>query len=277
VFIFLFFSKSQSKLAPYILPIFPALAVLIGNWLARAANEYLPAVGRLGAAGPANRLRWGLRVYTFVCGLLAVALLAAVYRIGLIIRDPEQALALRPVAIALAVVLLLGGVMVPWLATVRGPRTALTAMVAATGLFYLGILWARPWIQKPGTKELAEMVNARVHPGDRVLHYFDFFHDFTFYAARTVDLVGGDETARRHEFSELEFVEDAAAVARDQLISETRFREIWTQPTRIFVVAKKRDVHQPRADGKTPLFADPTFHYHLLAETRDHYLFSNQP
>jgi len=33
VFVFLFFSKSQSKLPAYILPVFPALAVLIGRWL----------------------------------------------------------------------------------------------------------------------------------------------------------------------------------------------------------------------------------------------------
>ncbi len=37
VFIFLFFSKSDSKLASYILPIFPALALLIGERLARIA------------------------------------------------------------------------------------------------------------------------------------------------------------------------------------------------------------------------------------------------
>ena len=35
VFIFLFFTKSHSKLPAYILPIFPALAVLIGAWLAK--------------------------------------------------------------------------------------------------------------------------------------------------------------------------------------------------------------------------------------------------
>jgi 4-amino-4-deoxy-L-arabinose transferase-like glycosyltransferase len=37
VFIFLFFSKSDSKLASYILPIFPALALLIGEHLSRIA------------------------------------------------------------------------------------------------------------------------------------------------------------------------------------------------------------------------------------------------
>jgi hypothetical protein len=34
-------------------------------------------------------------------------------------------------------------------------------------------------------------------------------------------------------------------------------------------VARKRDVKE--------LFADPSFRYHLLGESPDHYLFSNQP
>ena len=41
VFIFLFFSKSDSKLVPYILPIFPALALLIGDRLTRISGKTL--------------------------------------------------------------------------------------------------------------------------------------------------------------------------------------------------------------------------------------------
>jgi 4-amino-4-deoxy-L-arabinose transferase-like glycosyltransferase len=41
VFIFVFFSKSDSKLVPYILPIFPALALLIGDLLSRMSGKTL--------------------------------------------------------------------------------------------------------------------------------------------------------------------------------------------------------------------------------------------
>jgi 4-amino-4-deoxy-L-arabinose transferase-like glycosyltransferase len=262
-FIFLFFSASSSKLPAYILPVFPALALLIGAWLANIAAD-------------SARLRSGFRVFSFVCGLLALALLVAVFRIG-IIRDQEQALELRPFAVALAVILIVGGVAASWLAMVRGARTGFTAMVATSVLFLAGVAWARPAIAKPGTKALALIVKAAARPGDRVMHYFDFFHDFTFYAGRTVELVAGDKNAAKLEFSELEFKEDPAAVARGQLMSETKFHEVWAQPVRIFLVAKKNDVRLPRADGKRPLLEDPTFHYHLLGETRDHYLISNQP
>jgi hypothetical protein len=94
-----------------------------------------------------------------------------------------------------------------------------------------------------------------------VVHYHDFFHDFTFYAGRTVDVVDGK--------GELEEEEDAVAEASGRFMHEADFRRLWTQPGRVYVVARKRDV--------TALFADPAFHKKLLDETPDHYLFSNQP
>ena len=265
-FIFFFFSVSKSKLPPYILPIFPALAVLIGTWLARAFAE-----------NAAARLRVGLGVFAFTNGLLAVALCVAVARPALVKLTPEHALALQLPAFAMAAALVLGGIFAPWLARTRGVRAALGGVVATAAVFLVALQFASPDINKPSTKPLALLVRAQAKPGDRVMHYFDFFHNFTFYAERTVELVGGGAAASRQEFSELEFIEDAAAVARGQLMTETKFRGIWAQPTRIFVVAKKRDVQQPRADGKPSLFLDPTFHYHLLGTTEDHYLFSNQP
>jgi 4-amino-4-deoxy-L-arabinose transferase-like glycosyltransferase len=255
-FVFLFFSKSQSKLPAYILPVFPALAVLIGTWLAGVARD------------AAARLRWSLRVYSFACGLLAAALLLAVLKPGLVLHDPAQALALRTPGLALAAVLLAGGMMAPVLARIGGATAAFATITATAVLFLAGLTFAVPDIYKPGTKELALAVKASAKPGDRVMHYFDFFHDFTFYAERTVDLVGAK--------GELELEEDAAARASGRFMDEKEFRRLWTQPGRIFVVAKKRDV-QKRGDGQPALFADPTFHYHLLELTRDHYLFSNQP
>jgi 4-amino-4-deoxy-L-arabinose transferase-like glycosyltransferase len=245
-------------LPAYILPVFPALAVLVGRWLANVIADPFGV----------RRLNWSLRLFSFLCGLLAAGLLVAVLRPGLIIRDPAQAAALRIPAMGLVTVLILGGVNVPIFARLRGSRAAFVGIALTAALFLGGMTFAVPDIYKPGTKELALLVKARVQPGDRVMHYFDFFHDFTFYAERTVDVVAAK--------GELELEEDAAARASGRFMNEAAFRKLWTQPGRIYVVAKKKDVER-RGDGQVPLFADPTFHYHLLAQTKDHYLFSNQP
>jgi 4-amino-4-deoxy-L-arabinose transferase-like glycosyltransferase len=63
VVIFLFFSVSDSKLPPYILPIFPALAWLIGDYLTRVS---------------ARTLRWQL-LFTFLLGALVTAGVAMKY------------------------------------------------------------------------------------------------------------------------------------------------------------------------------------------------------
>ena len=249
-FIFLFFTESQSKLPPYILPVFPALAVLIGAWLGQALR-----------ASDVARLRPGLRVFAFVCGFLAVAFCVVVLHPELVHLPLEQAVALKLPAFALAAVLLFGGLVAPWLAKTRGVRAGLLGLVATMGVFFMVLQFAAPDIPKPGTKALAQIVAARAQPGDRVMHYHEFFHDFTFYARRVVDVVAFK--------GELETEEDAAARASGRFMNEAKFRELWAQPGRIFVVARQRDVRE--------LFADPTFHKHLLGETRDHTLFSNLP
>jgi 4-amino-4-deoxy-L-arabinose transferase-like glycosyltransferase len=248
-FIFLFFSASQSKLVPYILPVFPPLAVLIGAWLAPVVTgETL--TGLLG----------GFRVFAFVCGLLDAALCIAVLKPG-VIREPDQALTLRPYALAMVVVLVVGGVAALWAAKVRGPRAGLASLVAAALGFYVLLMYAAPSIERPGTKALAQQVTAVIQPGDRVYHYHGFFHDFTFYARRTVGTVSYQDEL------ELQFLDPAERAAR--FIDDAEFRRQWDGPGRLFTVARKQD---------TPLlFADPAFHYHLLGETRGHYLFSNQP
>ena len=251
-FIFLFFSKSHSKLAPYIVPIFPALAVMIGGWLATA----------LRAADGAKRLRVGLGGFSFFCGLLALALCAVVSRPALVrMDDAAQVLALQLPAFAMAGVLLIGGIFTPWLAKVRGPRAGVAGLVATMALFLAILTVAAPDIPKPGTKALAAIVAARAKPGDRVLHYHEFFHDFTFYARRVVDVVAFK--------GELELEEDAAARASGRFMAEPEFRGQWEGGGRVWAVARKKDV--------TALFGDATFRYHLIGETEDHTLFSNQP
>jgi 4-amino-4-deoxy-L-arabinose transferase-like glycosyltransferase len=249
-FIFLFFTINHSKLPPYILPIFPALAVLIGAWLGQSLRT-----------NDAARLRLGLRVFSFVCGFLAMAFCIVVLRPELVHLPIEQATALKLPAFVLAAVLLLGGLVAPWLAKTRGARAGLLGIVGTMTAFFVVLQFAAPEIPNHGTKYLAQIVAATAQPGDRVMHYHEFFHDFTFYAKRTVDVVAFK--------GELETDEDAAARAGGRFMTEAEFRELWTQPGRIFVVARQRDVPE--------LFADPAFHKYLLRETRDHCLFSNQP
>jgi 4-amino-4-deoxy-L-arabinose transferase-like glycosyltransferase len=252
-FILLFFSASQSKLPTYILPLFPPLAVLIGRWLAAV----------LACPDAFARMRGGLRIFAFLCALLAAALCVAVYRPG-IIRDPAQALALRPYALILAVILVVGGVRAVVPRSTLGAARGLGAVVSmtATLVFLVAILsFAMPFIEVPGTKDLAVVARGLVRPGDRIYHYHGFFHDFTYYSGNLVGLVHYQDEL------ELQFLSPAERAAR--FIDDAEFRRQWAGAGRVFAVARIRDAGD--------LLSDPGLGVHILATGPHHYLLSNQP
>ncbi len=250
-FILLFFSKSQSKLIPYILPVFPPLAVLLGAWFAEVDESRSAA-----------RLRWGLRFFGFFSGLLGAALIIAAFRPG-IIRVEAVRLAVQDNAIFGAVFLLSGGVAAAWFARHRGVRPALAALAVTAAGFYAAVATGQDDFARISTKELAEFAAPRIKPGDRVYHFRGFFHDFVYYTGREVGTVDWPD--------ELELAIDPAARSSGRFIDQAEFRRQWSGPGRIWVVALN-DGAEVKA-----LLADPTFPYHLLAETRGHLLISNQP
>jgi len=249
-FIFLFFSSSQSKLPTYILPMFPALAVIVGSWLAPV----------LAMPDSFFRMKTGLRTFGFLSGLLAAALCVAVLRPG-VIRDSAQAAALTPYAFILAAILSVGGIraMVP-----RGNASGTGAAVAmtATLTFMVGVLtFAAPIIDQRSSKEVALAESQLFRPGDKVYHYHGFFHDFTYYSANVVGLV------KYQDELELQFLDPEERKAR--FIDDAEFQKEWAGAGRVFLVARIRDAGA--------LMADPGFHFHILATGPHHYLFSNQP
>ncbi len=249
VVVWAFFSKSQSKLIPYILPVFPPLAVVIGAWLARVP------------AGPKPRIIGvGIWVFSGIAVLLAAGMLVAV-SVPRVLNNAPLIAMLRDNAICGALALVAGAVAAPWFHRRGRARAALVSLALATVGLFLALAHAQDEIARPGTKELAMQVKAQAKPGDRVMHYHDFFHDFTFYAERIVDVVG--------YYGELEVKEDVTPGVKERFIDDAEFRRQWDGAGRIWVVARK--------EAATELFADPTFHYHLLGEGRGHYLFSNRP
>jgi hypothetical protein len=136
--------------------------------------------------------------------------------------------------------------------------TALTA----TLVFLIGVvLVALPDIDTRSTKDVALAAKALVKPGERVYAYHTFFHDFTYYTGAPTGLVNYTDEL------EAQFLGDAQRSAT--FIDDAQFRRQWDGGARVFAVARIRDTYE--------LFADPSFHYHLLMKGRHAYLFSNQP
>jgi 4-amino-4-deoxy-L-arabinose transferase-like glycosyltransferase len=254
-FIFLFFSKSQSKLIPYILPVFPPLAVLIGRRIRGQVEKADTASDGISFFSLTPFI-----IFAGLCWLVAAAALTAVFMPGLI-RDPVQAEALRGPAIWVAAALTVGGAITLGSAK-RGltPYLPMVCLLATTALMYGVLVSARTGFERRGTKAIALEAFAIAQPGERIYHYHEFFHDFTYYAQRTVGLVGYR--------GELEPQNDDPAKVTGQFIDDAEFLRQGAGPARVFAVARSSDVGE--------LFASPGFHYRLLGETQGRILFSNR-
>lgn len=177
--VFLFFSMSSSKLAPYILPVFPPMALLIGRYLAAAWDSRdFPG------------LRDGFAVFLIASLLLSAAFLALPYY-WLTLPDAQMLGAYR---YSLSLTLAIGGATVWGLMRYRGLAWALIALTLTSVLFLTQVNAAAPRIDVKSVKKLALELKARLQPGDEVASYQEYYQDLPVYLERRITVVdwGGE-------------------------------------------------------------------------------------
>ncbi|HUN28108.1 MAG TPA: glycosyltransferase family 39 protein [Steroidobacteraceae bacterium] len=170
--VLVFFSASHSKLIPYILPMFPALALLA-------------------ASLPEARLRRDLRLTGGVLTALGVALALAALILPRLLhqsaRAPYFASLRAPLAVIGAVAIVGGG---SALAS-RGASLALTARLAGTSyLCFLGILWAAALLAPIySSGPLVAQLSPALRAVPAVYSVGMYDQGLPFYLRRTVTLV----------------------------------------------------------------------------------------
>jgi 4-amino-4-deoxy-L-arabinose transferase-like glycosyltransferase len=170
--IFTFFSLSSSKLIPYILPVFPALALLIGT----AISETLDSGGRLFGA---QALSAGLFLFIAGAGFLLYTQLASHAKIG-----ADDALLLGGIFVVGSILSLFAQ-----MRKSRGIALILLCLTAGLGAMSApSAVFARS-IEKRSTRELARIVRER-YPDTRLVSYGAYRQGLPFYAERRVILVG---------------------------------------------------------------------------------------
>lgn len=227
VLVFVFFSFSHSKLVPYILPMFPPAALLIGGTLSDLMDGDFRAVRREAwflhavlLGGAAGILLYSLlaprpAIGPFGCAAISAMLLAE----GLIVG------ACRRRASAAGLVLCL--CLMTYLEGVAGPPFVLSGMQ-----------------QKRSMKELALAVAKLAKPGDAVVCFSIYAQDLPFYLKRRVVLVG--------DTADLEFG-SARGDQSQWFIDEQTFYGWWNSPGRLFVLADTDDAAAIRRRTAGPM------------------------
>ena len=174
VVVFGFFSVSSSKLVPYILPLFPALAALIGAWWMQASP---------------SALKWQSLLWTPV-GLIIVTVAPFMVVFG----DEQMPVAMFsawvPWMIAAGLALAAGGVLAYWLARSRRPLAAALALAfgghVALQVGFLGMDAIAP---ATSTWHITQKIRPQLTPDMTFYSVGMYDQTIPFYLERTVQMV----------------------------------------------------------------------------------------
>ncbi len=176
IFSFAFFSFSQSKLIPYILPIFPALALLTGRTLGELERSAIRRALAISAAIGAVLAAMAMTLWWFP-GLAR----------GLVIPPgPTVQMFIMALLLACLITVIAAGQVMR-----RGPLPA--AGLAALGTAILLTILLPAAGQLPRQRELQPLVaaaSARLHAGTAVYCVEQYEQSVTFYLRRTCTLAG---------------------------------------------------------------------------------------
>jgi len=201
--VFVFFSVSQSKIFSYILPMFPALALLIGDYLASAGRRMALAQGALAAL---------LGSAMVAATLLIAAHLAQIYQSD---SPPEFYLPYAPWLIAAGAALAAAGAVSAWLSLAK--RLAAAAIALAFG----GLAWMQSAMSGHETLSpafsayhIVQKIRGELKPDIPFYVVNTFDHTLLFYLGRTVTMVAyKDELKVPIGWEPRDFIPDTAAFA----------------------------------------------------------------
>jgi 4-amino-4-deoxy-L-arabinose transferase-like glycosyltransferase len=235
-FVFLFFSASQSKLVPYILPAMPPLAVLIALALATDENTE-----------ENRRLRPWVRVGGTV-GALVLAMLAAILIWISLGRVKQVSTGVSPL-LALALPTLVAGLVSAWL-WLRGRLgnlAGLSVAALAPALLILCLVSLGPRAARRLSAEpIARFLTGRLAPEDEVFAYRCYPQTLPVYLRRLIGLV---------EYrGELAFGQQhlAPEVLARRFPSVAQFRPLWTSGRTVYLVLEESKLFRLRSDGLAP-------------------------
>ena len=231
--VFAFFSMSGSKLATYILPVMPPLAILSGRYFADMWDRSLQR--------PARYPYWLTLVFALLIGL-------ALLMVKWLLRANEKVVDFYNVVgpdIYLVVASVLALALVPFLLERLGRmRQGIVALVITAALMVLSFDVNLDKFDVTRTvKPLAMEIKRLAKPGDEVVSYLEYFQDLPVYLGHTVTVVGWK--------GELEFgteQEDTSGwiIDEPELVSRLRHKTL-------YIITRTRNIDRLKSISPVPL------------------------
>jgi len=244
--VFLFFSRSDSKLIPYILPVFPPLALIIGKYLSEVWDGRHTYGVRCGA----------ITLVAFYC-LFSIALLVAPH-----FRPEIDMHELRPHLYALVAIQLVSVAALWMLYRKAGSKYAIGSLLVCTMLFLTVCNTLMPYLDTRSAKELAHTMRPLLRPGSEVIAYHTYYQDLPVYLERTIAVTGWT--------GELDFGSQQENVS-GWMIGEAECWKRWDGPNKVFLVTSKTNYDTLlKNSGRTFTIVDDSLRDIVLTNERTH-------
>jgi 4-amino-4-deoxy-L-arabinose transferase-like glycosyltransferase len=239
--IFIFFSFSHSKLIPYILPIFPALALLTGHYL---STHWLQN----------KDIKWGY---------IAVPLVwLGLGGIGILYLANDATITLSQAARFFLIVgysfFLLTSVVASCFTLLKKFKIAFASLAIGSVISFLIVSVGIPQLDTRSIKPLVFVLKPLLKPGDKIVAYYDYYQDLPFYLKQRVYTVniGGELTfGMQHQDT------------RRWMLHDANFWPMWKSSQQVYMITSKEAYQQIIKQKKYPIY--------LLAKTPLDVLLSN--
>jgi len=240
--VFIFFSLSHSKLIPYILPIFPALALLTGHYLSTHAVQR-----SLGVTGGAI----ALPCLWLIFGILGIIWLLYVPSADL----PKPAI---PFLIAGYGVFLLASLGAAFFYVRYRIKTAFSVLVLGSAISFIIFSTSIPRVDTRSIKPLVQVLKPLLQRHDKIVSYAQYYQDFPFYLQHrvmTAEVTNEFSFGMQHQDTRL------------WMLSADRFWPLWHSQQRVFMITAKA-IYQSFKEREHAIY--------LIAATPRDVLLSNQ-
>lgn len=221
-----FFSLSDSKLIPYILPLFPVLAILVARHLDAQWVDVWNTGYKRGAYAMAG-------VYLLLALAVPVALLV----------DGAYAEVIAPVlvgAVLCAVLFFAFAVLIGVMVRKRVLPSTVVKVLAVSAILLipsLGNMMSHANLRssQDSTKAFAEYLKPRLEEGDEVAVLNHYFQDFPVYLGRNVTVV--------NDYGELTFGRSIEPITRQWMVNSRTFLHRWRKADHRIYLLLRRDAY----------------------------------
>lgn len=258
--IFTFFSIPQAKIVSYILPIFPALALITGHYLA----SKITAIKR-----PALLL--------FIMSYIVMTIGAFLLLFYLYYYQPFEILAsLHSYLMIISIIFLISALVSFYLLLKNPSLFALILICMTTNMaFLITLTHGANYLNINSAKPLINKLKLIKKPSDEIISYYKYYYDVPFYLEQTIQVVADwqdnaiqtkDNWRRELWYGKL----FEPYITHPQLLDETIFWEHFNNDNnkRVFVFLNENYLDQ---------FKSRAVRYFYLGKNNDILLFSNQP